>query len=1282
MFFAISAILSLLTIGLCLISRRARLTAAFRVLHIRMVLVTIVYAVLSTVLYVEVLRLIDIFLSVPVVRVALFYAMPSANISAAFFWVVTVLSCLILSVVYCALVEILHRIWMRPVSRKPGFNAGSRLGRFFLFVSSLFYDVDEDEASLKLVGHNVGQWIRLMRNWFGFLLLIEAVVIPLYLQLDLLIINDLLISKLVKSIYLIPVISLFILDQMIIFLMSDLRNDDAELETEENQLSHVGDYLKMLPIYESLFGGDALISTYLNDHIVDRSLFSGPDLEQLHLADSPELLSAICRNVNNAVQPLSTQYVNALTDLINGKSVAVFDSYRGEFNYYYLSYLQQSLFLRRKALIICDTRYQVEDIKAQYGEILRAINKVHPIWRIHDVMTMPANQLDADILVCTEEEIASPTFFKEYGSFLAYVHDVLVLHPYDIICRQDIFSRRFFRSLARRNIQFAFFLPENSTDAKNVLEDLLDGQEIALYNNFNSTARACILCWRQESSYKTQTAISENLYNDFGVAYTIAVLAITLNVSRINIHAPGSVPLESYRSTVKSYIQELSDKAFKKDSVSIDSIVRHNPLSAFHEKELSFDILYDAYNNLLNVTRLALSTSADVSAMIHIVSRPYMLRDYFADNISALCQDYEGIQHFVPFISGGLVAPSVALLVRLWEDGMTCEEVVSYMQQFGVQEDNVEKLLEMALKLVYPAGSPANVYQCFTFGSEEYPLFRKDEDPSQNQYSYVYTRKVSLASELIYNDVCAMSVRNVRVSGSHNEILPIAAQSVYNYFLPMQMHAFSGKWYTIRSVDNGQVWVEPEETIEREESYTTLFEIPRASLFGPARQSKTDDNVRCDLFDLDIIRRITGYFVHKNGLDFNSDFTHRSVLESPIETILKTRCLRIRISFSFGPKYHGSAALLTVLFRGLMETVLPRNYQDILVLSGVETDAFDPELFVKDTGRQLREDPIPSDWLEAEDFVLPMKRSILELFPSLEGTDLMTNTENSIDLYLVDISGVENAVLETILNDVPRLISILHSYLDWALANPTLRHAYLKFGYNQIPGFFDVTTVFNCLEHISQRKPAPGKALAGRTIVFDSSAMEHCSFCGRTVAVSAWRFDDKRIMCEDCYKHRTTERKEVKELLQQAYDTLENKYAITLPRGIKIRFKSAASIAKAAGSMQDRRILGFYNEGRRELWVERGGPATCVLSTLMHELTHAWQYANLDMKHLDLKYIEGHSTYVEIQCTRALGDTVYADFWESNMEDRNDPYGEGYRYWKRRMRQESDKNIFHHICRL
>jgi hypothetical protein len=67
------------------------------------------------------------------------------------------------------------------------------------------------------------------------------------------------------------------------------------------------------------------------------------------------------------------------------------------------------------------------------------------------------------------------------------------------------------------------------------------------------------------------------------------------------------------------------------------------------------------------------------------------------------------------------------------------------------------------------------------------------------------------------------------------------------------------------------------------------------------------------------------------------------------------------------------------------------------------------------------------------------------------------------------------------------------------------------------------------------------------------------------------------------------------------------------------------------------------------------------------------------MNRLDLKYIEGHSVFVEIECSRLLGQRVYADFWEKLIEASSDEYGEGLRYWKNRMKHESDKNIFRHI---
>lgn len=105
-------------------------------------------------------------------------------------------------------------------------------------------------------------------------------------------------------------------------------------------------------------------------------------------------------------------------------------------------------------------------------------------------------------------------------------------------------------------------------------------------------------------------------------------------------------------------------------------------------------------------------------------------------------------------------------------------------------------------------------------------------------------------------------------------------------------------------------------------------------------------------------------------------------------------------------------------------------------------------------------------------------------------------------------------------------------------------------------------------------------------------------------------------------------------------------------------------------------LLPIEDSAKREIWIERGGPEACVLSTLIHELTHAWQAEHVNMDKLGIQIIEGHSTFVEIECLRKLGQFIYTDFWEKTVLNRNDDYSKGLQYWKSLMQSESDKNIF------
>ena len=76
--------------------------------------------------------------------------------------------------------------------------------------------------------------------------------------------------------------------------------------------------------------------------------------------------------------------------------------------------------------------------------------------------------------------------------------------------------------------------------------------------------------------------------------------------------------------------------------------------------------------------------------------------------------------------------------------------------------------------------------------------------------------------------------------------------------------------------------------------------------------------------------------------------------------------------------------------------------------------------------------------------------------------------------------------------------------------------------------------------------------------------------------------------------------------------------------------------------------------------------------TVIHELTHAWQFAELDVKRLRRKkpeeyllYLEGHACYMEVDIMRKLGEEEYAEFLDRQFEQRDDEYGQGYRMIKK-----------------
>ena len=70
-----------------------------------------------------------------------------------------------------------------------------------------------------------------------------------------------------------------------------------------------------------------------------------------------------------------------------------------------------------------------------------------------------------------------------------------------------------------------------------------------------------------------------------------------------------------------------------------------------------------------------------------------------------------------------------------------------------------------------------------------------------------------------------------------------------------------------------------------------------------------------------------------------------------------------------------------------------------------------------------------------------------------------------------------------------------------------------------------------------------------------------------------------------------------------------------------------------------------------------------VLCTMVHELTHIWQFTSLDFARMEAEHdqllIEGQAVWAGVACLRKR---QLAPAYIQQQTQRNDVYGEGYRF--------------------
>ncbi len=264
------------------------------------------------------------------------------------------------------------------------------------------------------------------------------------------------------------------------------------------------------------------------------------------------------------------------------------------------------------------------------------------------------------------------------------------------------------------------------------------------------------------------------------------------------------------------------------------------------------------------------------------------------------------------------------------------------------------------------------------------------------------------------------------------------------------------------------------------------------------------------------------------------------------------------------------------------------------------------------------------------------------------------------------------------------------------------RECFLKFGFDEIDGRLQVDDVKKYLRVRGWTNNSLTKARKRDVLVknnLDLAAVNHCDFCSLPLSgVSYEVLNDGRTRCNDCSSSAITTVEDFKKLFYQALEMMEAFYGVKYRVPIRVEMADARKVAAGAGCIfrptteVAGRVLGFAQrkKGKYSLLIENGSPRLAAIDTMVHEMTHIWQYLNWNDAQIisiyrmgkdactaiarDIVY-EGMAMWSAIQYLYQIGETYYAAQQEALAEARQDVYGIGFRLYREQYPLVKDSSL-------
>lgn len=1125
-----------------------------------------------------------------------------------------------------------------------------------------------------------------------------------------------------------PVLGLMVLVEIVYF-MDGLTASEARTSVggEDEVSLFQANYARLRVVLGRIFP-ESLLNGGAREKGLNHKDGSQDYLETLMTSD--EHLRKVCgtyfQQLVKKGYPVDSQYVDATLHILNHQSVLFSTPFYRDLTIYLFFAINRALMSHEKVLIICGRDAIIDDVIEWVKDAVVEVSHLPFLWQVG---ILKAQASSPDIGVLSISQIFDLSLHESNKAFFADVTHVVLLEPSRIVATAQTALYMLARKL-NEGTQFSIF-DKNSDGLVDALSHILKTSIIEVNATKSGASSSQFMMWDADARnmhHKLFPGVARYL----GIGSEVAMVALKYGVRRVSWYAYDSFPIVDMKWIVGQYYPLICDYTgipFKQHRINEVLEFVPNIWGAAQSKEACV-VVEDEYHNLFEMARQFFTRGRDQS-FVNVIAPQYLLRDYMNDNAEIFIHDPKAIPSFAPDFARTPRNVVLELIMRMVISPVRSEEVRTQLELLFGEVENIPAFLSEQIRLYFiPDGvnedlshlikmKQIGIYNEVTMEEELHTELYIDDQRFIDTY----------LSDLHNAGYVAEDEQDMHFLGAN------LLGQICQMYLPGQFITIAGKYYEVIRInqEKGVVLRRAADHIHGRISYR---QIRAYALRKSDEEAKTvvHDGIEVTSAAMNMTVDTSGFLEMHGHHDMSNA---RKVLldDVPRRSYVRKTVLSLKLPKISEPVRVTLCMLLNEIFR----TVYPDNCEYLSASTAL----------TQEEQEQLEGivHPLSGDIDPESIYILEDSQLDLGLIISIERNleRILEIVCDYLDWHLERLIRPDETIQQEEEPEVPLPIPphtpknarqrLFYRFKRWLKRifrrkkkvqmdeaaepketieeskqeapqpNAYSRSYYLLFGRQEMLSCLNLEETLEYLKTFgfdrNILKEARENIHAAKRDDFDPNDTHRCDFCARSLAdVDYEVLADGRERCPECSRtavHTVAEFKHIYEITIQNYEAF---FGVRITAAIKLEMVDASTLHRKLGKSfvpsagYSERVLGVAirdRHGNYTIYVENGAPRNAFTATLVHELTHIWQYTAWNEKELMARYggdlmpavYEGMAKWVEIQYMLLIGEQAHARREELITRARDDEYGRGFLYYVTRYplstTQSTLRTPFEHI---